>query len=312
MVSKKASITSGKSRTLSIIEDLSLCKKKTTMYIQPLLQWKFFLLYYDYSSCRLKLFSTCTIPHLSIYWSLYFIQNYIAIPMVFDQARGLVIMDTITLLFVHCKNVWSPVKMVKARPEILSKLQQSLIEIRSPWLACMLDVPFSVNIKRNTFGNGTDARFKDWFTKFLITTAICVAKATIFPGLDPCKILIFKKLTFFIEILLFFFISLSRFPKKSSSKKIFWKNASFEVFVSGNETSGTELSGSWNSEKWACYNLDIVESCPLVPKSPESVQKRRRSCVTMKKPFHFYIIEDVFYKGTQKIKYQYVFWRKTC
>ena len=102
--------------------------------------------------------------------------NYIqlAIPMVFDQARGLVIMDTITLLFVHCKNVWSPVKMEKARPEILSKLQQSLIEIRSPWLACMLDVPFSVNIKRNTFANGTDARFKDWFTKFLITTAICV------------------------------------------------------------------------------------------------------------------------------------------
>ena len=38
----------------------------------------------------------------------------------------------------------------------------------------MLDVPFPVIIKRNTFGNGTDARFKDWFTKFLITTAICV------------------------------------------------------------------------------------------------------------------------------------------
>ena len=57
-------------------------------------------------------------------------------------SRGLVIMDTITLLFVHCKNVWSPVKMEKARPEILSKLQQSLIEIRSPWLACILDVPF--------------------------------------------------------------------------------------------------------------------------------------------------------------------------
>ena len=31
--------------------------------------------------------------------------------------------------------------------------------------------------------------------------------------------------------------------------------------------------GSGNSEKWACYNLDIVESCPLVPKSPESIQK---------------------------------------
>ena len=105
----------------------------------------------------------------------YYLWCYLlAIPMVFDQARGLVIMDTITLLFVHCKNVWSPVKMEKARPEILSKLQQSLIEICSPWLACMLDVPFSVNIKRNTFGNGTDARFKDWFKKFLITTAICV------------------------------------------------------------------------------------------------------------------------------------------
>ena len=50
-----------------------------------------------------------------------------------------------------------------------------------------------------------------------------------------------------------------------------------------------------NSEKWACYNLDIVESCPLVPKSPESAQKRRRSCVTknvIKKPFHFYIIDS--------------------
>ena len=107
-----------------------------------------------------------------IFWLNFMLR--LAIPMVFDQARGLVIMDTITLLFVHCKNVWSPVKMEKARPEILSKLQQSFIEIRSPWLACMLDVPFSVNIKRNTFGNGTVARFKDWFTKFLITTAMCV------------------------------------------------------------------------------------------------------------------------------------------
>ena len=98
-------------------------------------------------------------------------------------------------------------------------------------------------------------------------------------------------MTFLLKYCIFFFISLSRFPKKSSSKNIFGKNASFEVFVSGNETSGTEVSRSGNSEKWACYNLDIVESCPLVPKSPESVQKRRRSCVTSKKPFHFYIID---------------------
>ena len=47
-------------------------------------------------------------------------------------------------------------------------------------------------------------------------------------------------------------------------------------------------NGNW-------YDLVIVESCPLVPKSRESVQKRRRSCVTknvIKKPFHFYIIDS--------------------
>ena len=77
----------------------------------------------------------------------------------------------------------------KVGPEILSKLQQSLIEIRCSWLACMLDVPFSVNIKRNTFGNGTDARFKDWFTKFL---------TTIFSGLDQRSLNLLLKIHYSI------------------------------------------------------------------------------------------------------------------
>ena len=89
-----------------------------------------------------------------------------------------------------------------------------------------------------------DARFKDCFTKFLITTAIFVVYSRHHicidnHGLDPCAIRIFKKLTFFMKCC-FFFISLSRFGRKSSSRK----NTSFKVFDSGNETSGTELSGS--------------------------------------------------------------------
>ena len=109
------------------------------------------------------------------------------------------------------------------------------------------------------------------------------------------KIHIFKKLTFFIEILLFFFhftiaISQKIFLQKKSFEKM---HPSMYLFPAMKlpELICPEVeilkNGPW-------YDLVIVESCPLVPKSPESVQKRRRSCLTknvIKKPFHFYIID---------------------
>ena len=75
----------------------------------------------------------------------------VAIPLVFDQVRGcqVIVMETTSLA---CSPIaWCLTMMIhskgKARPEVLSQLQQTLIEIA---LDFMLDVPFPVKINHNS------------------------------------------------------------------------------------------------------------------------------------------------------------------